>query len=169
MRSWPIFHQQFPCAMFSKRCLNSIDQTIFFCNVVQECPIQFLQVIFFTYFLHKHCLSAMSQHCTGNFLVQCWSREMQTKLQIIFLWQVVCGLWVNIAQVISYAMLVQADQDNILQVTSCDGYELWANIVKVIYSVQRCLRHIQSKLTRLGTVGQHCTDNCLVQCRSRQI
>ena len=32
------------------------------------------------------------QHCTGNFLMQCCPRYVQSKLQIIFLCDVVCGL-----------------------------------------------------------------------------
>ena len=40
------------------------------------------------------------QHCTGDFLVQCWPRKIQTTLQIVFLRKSVCGMWAKIVQVI---------------------------------------------------------------------
>ena len=68
------------------------------------------------YFPHKSCLLAMGQHCASNFLVQCWPRQIQTTLQIIFLWKFVCGLRANIAQVIFLSMLAKTDQEKILWV-----------------------------------------------------
>ena len=56
----------------------------------------------------------MGQHCLGNFLVQCWPRQIQKTLLIIFLSKVVCGMWKNIVQVVFFRMLAQVDQDRIV-------------------------------------------------------
>ena len=40
----------------------------------------------------------MGQHCTGNFLAQCWLKQIKKTLNNIFLCKVVYGLWVNITQ-----------------------------------------------------------------------
>ena len=70
------------------------------------------------YFPAKMCLHTLGQHCTGNFLVQCYLRRIWTILtrqyfcavlsqygrynilQVIFLIKVVCLPWANITQLI---------------------------------------------------------------------
>ena len=73
VRSGPILYKQFSCAMLSQKSRYSIVQAIFLINIV----------------------SHIGQHCTSNFLVQRWLRQIQTKLYMIFLCRIVCGLWVN--------------------------------------------------------------------------
>ena len=72
------------CALWA-----NIDKVVFLCNVVsdvfgqhwlntilmQHCSRMLDTTLFcIGYFPCKHCLPAMGQHCTGNFLVQCWLR-----------------------------------------------------------------------------------------------
>ena len=115
----------------------------------------------------------MGQHFTGNFFAQCWPTQVKTTLQIIFLFKVVHGLWVNITQVFSCEMLVHADQDNIsfpVKTWLCAlGQHCTSNCF-----VQCCPSMVDTTFYRLFssqklsvTMGQHCTGKTLVQCCSR--
>ena len=50
----------------------------------------------------------MNEHCTSNFLVQCWARQIQTRLYVIFLWKFVCKLCAKIAKEIFLCNVGQA-------------------------------------------------------------
>ena len=104
------------------------------------------------YFPAKMCLSALGQHCTSNFLVQCSLRNIWTILarqysyvilcqhgrynivSVIFLIKVACWPWANIPQVISSCSV---DPDRPRQ--RCRFFwckvvcEVWANIVQVFF------------------------------------
>ena len=66
----------------------------------------------------------MSKHCIGDSLMQCWPRQSC---------KVLLGLRINIAQVVLCAMLIQADQENIVKVVFQRKrfLALWANIAQV--------------------------------------
>ena len=87
----------------------------------------------------------MRQHCTCSFLGQCWLRQIQTKLWIIFLWKFVC------------AMLAKPDQEKILQVNRPrkDECVLWANTAQVIF-----MWNVISDIFR-----QHWMDDIPMQCQ----
>ena len=63
-------------AMLSQTYLDNIDSTISLSNVVPTWLIQHCV----GYFSHKHWFSAIGQHCTGNFLIQCCPRLIKTTL-----------------------------------------------------------------------------------------
>ena len=56
----------------------------------------------------------MGQNCTGDFLMECWSKQTQATLQIVFLRKFVCGLWAKMYKYFSSTMLTKADQDNLV-------------------------------------------------------
>ena len=94
----------------------------------------------------------------SNFLVQCWPRWIQTKLQIIFLREFFCGLWANIAQVIFLCNFgqVRSREDLIHSLFSWKKIDcmLWANIAQVIF-----LWNVVSDV-----FWQHRLDNISMQC-----
>ena len=120
--------------------MGNIDQTIFLCNIAPAWSTQHC----IGNFPHKSCLLAMDQHCTGNFIMQCWPRYIQTKLQIIFLCKVLCQVWAKISKLIS----------------SCN--------VGSGRSRQHCIAYFPAK-TCLCDLGQHCSSKFFVQYCLRRI
>ena len=76
-------------------CLDNIYKTMFLGNVILPWSAQHC----IGYLPHESCILAMGQHSTSTFLMQCFARQIPTKLQIIFRRKVVCGLWAIITQV----------------------------------------------------------------------
>ena len=96
-------------------------------------------------------LSVMCPHCTSNFLVQCWSRYIQTKLQIMFLWTFFCGLWANIAQVIIFLCNVSQARsrvDFIGYFPAKRWYFALGQYCQSNFVVECCLRHIYTTSAR---------------------
>ena len=117
------------------------------------------------YFPHKSCLLAMGQHCASNFLVQCWPRQIQTTLQIIFLWKFVCGLRANIAQVIFLSMLAKTDQEKILWVifSQKDDCVLWADIAQIIF-LSNVVSFRQHRLDNIPMQSEPLKQHCIYLC-----
>ena len=86
----------------------------------------------------------MDQYQRDNSPAQCWPTKIRITLQIIFLCKVVHGIWVNIAQV---TFLCNAGTCRLRQ---------------------RCIGSFPAK-TCLYSLGQHCTNNYLVQCCLRRV
>ena len=143
------------------------------------------------YFPVQSCSWAVGQQCTGNFLVQCWHRQIRHCIYRLFSCKnvsacsgptlhknflVQCSLiciWTTMTRQYSYAMLPQHGRYNIVQVifllkVVCQP---WANITWVISlcnvgphrSRQHC-RLFFFVQSCLWSMGQHCTSNFLVQC-----
>ena len=120
--------------MLSQTYLDYIDYTKFLRNVVPAWSAQHC----IGYLFHKSCILAMGQHSTDNFLMQCWPKQIQAKLQIIFLCRkVVCGLWASITQVRFLCNVGTGRSDNIVQVMFLRKRvcALRANIVQVIWTI----------------------------------
>ena len=149
----PVFLRKYICALWP-----NIAQVTFLCIVVSDvfgwhwldnilmqcCPSMVDTTLHKVIFLIRDCLLAMDQQCTDNFLMQYWPRYVQTKLQIIFLCKVVCGLWVNTGKVIFLCNVGSGR------------------------SRQHCIAYFPAK-TCLCTLVQHCTSNFFVQCCLRRI
>ena len=111
-------------------------------------------------FPHKSCLLAMGQHYIGNVLVQCWSREILTKFEIILPCTVVCGLWTNIAQVTFLCSVILEAPDNIAQEISCSmlpGYS-WGNIA-LFKTLSNAVQKAPDNIVQENDWVQHCLNN----------
>ena len=86
-------------------------------NVVSKASIQHC----IGYFPHKHCLSTIWANIALVMYLCNVGSDRSTQNCRLFSCVVVCGPWVNNAQVTSRAMLAQADQDNI--VVKLSSYE----------------------------------------------
>ena len=117
--------------MLCQTNLDSIDQTTFLGNVVPTLLAQHC----IGYLPHKSCILFMDQHSTGNFVIQCWPRQIQTKLEIIFRCKVVCGLWAGITHVRFLCNVATGRSDNIVWVIFLRKRvcALWANIAHIIF------------------------------------
>ena len=119
------------------------------------------------YFYMQSCLQTVAQHCKGNFLMECWLRQIKATLyMVIFLQKEDYVVWTNTAPV------------NVLCNVVSDifgkhwlEWGLWANTVEVIvlFNVgtskprQHCTDYFPPK-TCLCAMGQHCISNFLVPC-----
>ena len=126
--------------MLSQTYFNNIDQIISLCNVVPAWLMQHCMA----YFPYKSCLLAVGQHCTGDFFVQYWPRQIQTTLSIIFMRKFVYGLWTKIVRVIFYC---NVDSGR---------------------SRQHCIWLFSSEKMTMR-LGQYCISNFLVQFCLRRI
>ena len=84
----------------------------------------------------------MGQYCTGDFLMQCWHKQIRKKLYIVFQCKFVCGLWVNIAHAV---FLCNVGPGRLRQ--HCIGY----------------------LPVKLRTLAQHCTSNLLFRATLSQM
>ena len=105
------------------------------------------------YFPMQSCSWAVGQHCIGNFLLQCWHRQIKTTLYRLlscetclralglhstsnFLVQCYLrSIWTILARQYFYSVLSQHGRYNIVQVISLIKvvYLPWANIGQVIF------------------------------------
>ena len=83
-------------------------------------------------------------------ITQCWPRQIQTSLQIIFMCKFICGLWANIALVIFLCNVGQARSRQYSQVIfpRKDDCVLWDNIAQVIFLSNVVSQRIQTTLAR---------------------
>ena len=121
------------------------------------------------YFPVQSCLWTVGQHCTSNFLLQFWLRQIKTTLyMVIFQRKDDYVNWANIAPVIFLCNVVSAAFGQ--HWLDCD---LWANIVCIICTIvlcyvgpsrprQHCVGYFPAKAC-LCAQSQYCTSNFLVQ------
>ena len=122
------------------------------------------------YFSVQSCLWTAGQHCTGNFHVQCWLRQIKITLSmVIFLQKDDYVVWANITPVIFLC--------NFISVVFGQHWldcGLWDNIVCIGQVIvlcnagasrprQHCVGYFPAK-TCLCDRGQFCTNSFLVRC-----
>ena len=114
------------------------------------------------YFPVQCCSWAIGQHYTGNFLVQCWHRQIKTTLYRLFSCEnVFVRSGPTLHKQFSCAMLSQTYLDNI------DQTIFLCNVVPAC-SIQDCISYFSHK-SCLFAMGQHCTGDFLVQSWRRKI